>query len=175
MIEQGVAATSPKATEEDEGAPGKSGLSGVASWAALGVLVAFVALVVWMLSNASASESVWQRQMYVFASVEAIVFAAAGALFGVEVKRREVGKATEQADKANEVAAEAQRSERLASSKAERGETLAATARGLAAATASANAAAPDTPGTRGAAPSSQLAINTLAKVADELFPPNSA
>jgi hypothetical protein len=138
-------------------------------------LLAFAGLVVWMLASASASEQVWQRQMYVFASVEAIAFAAAGALFGVEVKRQEAAKAEQRMNQAVEEAAEAKRSERLASEDAEKGRTIAAVARGLAATTAfGTRPPGTDVPGARGAGTtgtSPDAALRTLAQVAEELFP----
>jgi len=161
-----------EAAKTEDGAA--AGLSRTVIWAALAILAAFAGLVAYMLISASASEQVWQRQMYVFASVEAIVFAAAGALFGVEVKRQEAAKAVQVADRAVEEAEEAKKSERQASEEAERGRTLAATARGLAATPAGTDARGPDVPGARGgpSSTSQQDVLRALAHVANELFPP---
>jgi hypothetical protein len=148
------------------------------------ILVAFGILVIWLLGTAQASSDLaWQRRMYVFGSVQAVVFTAAGALFGVEVKRREVATAVDRADQAVEEASEAKRSEQLASQDAQKGRAMAATARGLAAASRAAGAEArvelPSTPGVaRGAGASGfpagtspDAALQALARVADELFP----
>jgi hypothetical protein len=157
--------------------------SNTVTLAALVILAAFAVLVVWMLSTASKSELVWQRQVYIFASVEAIVFAAAGALFGVQVKRQETAKAEGRTDQAVQESKEAKLSERLAAADAQKGRTIAATTRGLAAAAANqedeklqpSGARSPNVPGggsgtARGTSPAA--ALRALAHVADELFPP---
>lgn len=76
------------------------GLSGVERWAVIGLLggfVIFVIVLVVLRDNPN-----WDRLVYVFASYEALAFAGAGALFGVEVKRREVDAArTEASDQRN--------------------------------------------------------------------------
>lgn len=50
----------------------------------------------------------WSRAAYLFASVEAIAFAAAGFLFGREVNRQRAERAEAHSDKAQEEAGEAQ-------------------------------------------------------------------
>lgn len=65
--------------------------------AVLAVLT-WVAFVVIMLLASDAEERTWTRLTFVFASVEAIAFAAAGALFGVSVQRERVEKAEERAE-----------------------------------------------------------------------------
>jgi hypothetical protein len=65
--------------------------------AVLAVLI-WVAFVVVMLVASDSSDMTWTRLTFVFASVEAIAFAAAGALFGVSVQRERVQKAEEKAD-----------------------------------------------------------------------------
>ena len=171
-----MSTSGPEAAAKAEDSPPAAGPSRTVVRAAVAILVAFAGLVAFMLISASVSdEQVWQRQMYVFASVEAIVFTAAGALFGVEVKRQETAKAVQVADRAIEEAEEAKKSERRSSEESERGRTLAATARGLAA-TASGTETrgpAPDVPGSRGPSSTSQQdALRALAHVANELFPP---
>jgi len=49
--------------------------------------------------SSNSSDTQWTRLAYVFGSVEAIAFAAAGALFGVTVQRDRVEKAEQKADK----------------------------------------------------------------------------
>jgi hypothetical protein len=75
----------------------KTGISGAP------MVVAIIALLIWagflvvMLSTTDANETQWARTTYLFASVEAIAFAAAGALFGVSVQRERVKSAEETA------------------------------------------------------------------------------
>lgn len=79
----------------------RTGISGIP------LVVAVVAIVIWavflvvMLGGTDTSETQWARMTYVFASVEAIAFAAAGALFGVTVQRERV-KSAEETAKRNE-------------------------------------------------------------------------
>ena len=78
-----------------------AGISGVP------MVVAIVAVAIWavflgiMLWATDTNETQWARMTYVFASVEAIAFAAAGALFGVTVQRERV-KSAEETAKRNE-------------------------------------------------------------------------
>ncbi len=55
--------------------------------AAAVVLVAFAGLVVFMVTEVGSSEIRWTRLAWLFASVEAIAFGAAGALFGSSIQR----------------------------------------------------------------------------------------
>lgn len=55
--------------------------------AAIAVLLAFAGFVVFMLTEAGTQELRWTRLAWVFASVEAIAFGAAGALFGSSIQR----------------------------------------------------------------------------------------
>lgn len=67
------------------------------------VLLAFGVLVVFMLGKTSSShtpDSDWNRLTYIYGSVEAIVFAAAGAIFGTTVQRSQTVRAEQQADQA---------------------------------------------------------------------------
>ncbi len=151
-----------------------------AVYAALGVLLFFGALVIFMLARSNVDDVTWQRQVYVYGSVEAIVFAAAGALFGVQIKRQEAKAADERASESAAEAKEAKVSERIAADQAQKGRTIAATARGLAAAsgrqsTDEPTASTESTPGRRGATPGNATtqaaALDALVHVADELFP----
>ena len=180
-------------TEDTSGnAPSSSGTTGAdtartisptAVWAAVAVLVAFGGLVIWVLSRAdTTNEIVWQREIYIYGSVEALVFAAAGALFGVQVKREQVAKAEQRATNSEAEAGEAKRSERAAASDAANGRAQAATIRGFAASAAAGGPAAgqgaqEDIPRAAGRAAgtggmTSDTALAALRNVADELFPP---
>jgi F0F1-type ATP synthase membrane subunit b/b' len=148
--------------------------------AAIAVLVAFGVLVGWMLITAKTTNGIlWDRQLYIYTSVEAIVFAAAGALFGLEVKRQQVTGAERRADASADRAAEALKSERLAATEAERARALAAATRGAIAASrdaAAADSQAADVPGAArspaGGRAAPDVALTALGNIADELFPP---
>lgn len=81
--------------------PEKETKSGIAGWpmaiAALALLV-WVAFLVVMTRATDSGETEWTRLAYIFTSVEAIAFAAAGALFGVTVQRERVKEAESKAD-----------------------------------------------------------------------------
>jgi hypothetical protein len=162
------------------GSGGTGGRPKIVNNAAIGILVAFAALVGWMMysANTNSLSVTWDRQIYIFGSVEAIVFTAAGALFGVEVKRQQVSDAEQRAERASERASEALESEKLASVDAQGGRALAAAARGVAAAASQAGPDAgetPDVPGGRGAVTgnaASDAALIALGSIADQLFPP---
>jgi len=63
-------------------------LPGVALIAALVALAAFAAFTAYMIGQADGENEVtWTRLAWLFSSVEAIAFGAAGALFGVSVQR----------------------------------------------------------------------------------------
>lgn len=70
------------------------------------------------------NENHWNRTLYVFGTVEAIAFAAAGFFFGSEVQRRTVEKAEERVQKVEELAEQAQ-------DEANKGKALAAAVKSL--------------------------------------------
>jgi hypothetical protein len=70
----------------------------------LAVLVGFGALTVFMTSQVNNSEPTWARLVYVFGSVEAVAFAAAGALFGAQVQRGQTQRAERRAEEAQQKA-----------------------------------------------------------------------
>jgi len=85
-----------------EPAPGSTStvknVSGVALVAAAVVLVGF-GVFVWYLATRSDTEEVtWTRLAWLFASVEAVAFGAAGALFGSSIQRQRAEKAEAKAD-----------------------------------------------------------------------------
>lgn len=80
------------------GAPGRTPLTGAALIAALIAISVWIVFLVVMVVSADIGETQWIRLTYVFASVEALAFAAAGALFGVSVQRDRVEKAEEKAE-----------------------------------------------------------------------------
>jgi hypothetical protein len=85
----------------------------VAVYVGIGIIVGFAALVVFMLIGSSQSELDWSRKVYIFGSVEAIAFTAAGYFFGKEVHRERAENAEKSAEKNREKAdaADKQRAE----------------------------------------------------------------
>jgi len=76
---------------------GTAVLSGVALVVAIIVLAAFGALAWFMITEVGADEVTWTRYAWLFASVEAIAFGAAGALFGSTIQRQQTERAEERA------------------------------------------------------------------------------
>jgi hypothetical protein len=64
------------------------------------LLLGFAVLVVYMLGQADGNATIWDRQIYIFGAVEAIVFTAVGWIFGREVHRSSAESAREDAEAA---------------------------------------------------------------------------
>ena len=78
--------------------PGK--LQGWALAAALVVMAAWLAMAGYLLTQADAPDDRWTRIGLVFSSIQAVAFAAAGALFGATVQAQRVEDAKHRADRA---------------------------------------------------------------------------
>jgi hypothetical protein len=85
-------------------------------WVAAMLIATFAVLTVFMLSWANASDAVWKNRVFVFSSVEAIVFTAVGWIFGREIHRTEAVSARKDAEDAKK---DAKVKSELASRKAE--------------------------------------------------------
>ena len=83
-------------------------ISGVALGTALLVLVAFAAFVWYMLTQRGVVETTWTRLAWLFSSVEAIAFGAAGALFGSSIQRQRAERAETAAERNADVAVRGQ-------------------------------------------------------------------
>ncbi len=68
------------------------------------LILGFVVLTVFMLGWAGGSEGAWKNRVFVFSSVEAIVFTAVGWVFGREVHRSGVETAKQDAKEAKDEA-----------------------------------------------------------------------
>lgn len=146
-------------TSDDKG----NGLPKLTQGVAVALLIGFAALVVVLLLQVTVEEVVWTRMAWIFSAVEAVAFAAAGALFGTSVTRQRAEKAENRADSAEERGRQVQQ---LASN----GEAL---ARAL---TADADALEADqwgmVEGPEGRqVPWSQVLVRRHAELARELFP----
>lgn len=90
-----------------EGTP----LAGTALVVAITVITLWLGLLAWLAFNADASDATWSRLLVLLGSVEAVAFAAIGALFGTTVQRQRVAdlaartEAAESRANANETAA----------------------------------------------------------------------
>jgi hypothetical protein len=85
-------------------------LSGVALIAALIVLAAWLVLLSWLAFHTGATEVQWARLGSVLGSLEAVAFAAAGALFGTTIQKQRVQEARERAEKAENRVSQAEKS-----------------------------------------------------------------
>jgi hypothetical protein len=103
---------------------GKLGTAGVV--AAFVVLAAWLALVVFLMLRIDTEETHWARLMAMLGSVEAVAFAAAGALFGTTVQKQRVEEAKEQAQKADQRASTAEQQALESAGDAANGRALAA-------------------------------------------------
>jgi hypothetical protein len=83
---------------DQDGETERAGISGVPMVVAVLAILVWIAFLAVMLLATDSNETQWARMTYVFASVEAIAFAAAGALFGVSVQRERVKAAERKAD-----------------------------------------------------------------------------
>lgn len=75
-------------------------LSGAALWVAIFAIVIWIGFSVFLITKVSTSEIEWTRIAWVFGSIQAIAFAAAGALFGTAVQQQNVDTAQRQATSA---------------------------------------------------------------------------
>jgi hypothetical protein len=86
----------PEAADAELG--DRRGLAGLALIAAVASLVALGVFTAYMISQADLDDEVtWTRLAWLFTSVEAIAFAAAGALFGAKIHRERAEKAESEA------------------------------------------------------------------------------
>ncbi len=69
------------------------------------VLALFSVLVTYMILQTDTEDERWTRLVFLFGAVEAIVFAAAGAIFGTQVQRARVENAEKRADEHADAAA----------------------------------------------------------------------
>jgi hypothetical protein len=72
-------------------------LSGVALGVAVLMLAGFAVLVIVLVVQSDSDDVTWTRLAWIFTSVEAIAFGAAGALFGSSIQRERAEKAEESA------------------------------------------------------------------------------
>jgi hypothetical protein len=88
---------------------GESTLHGAALVAALALVAAWLVLLGWMVFRTTVPDLEWTRLLVILGSLEAVAFAAAGALFGTTIQRRRVEDTKERAEKADERASQAEK------------------------------------------------------------------
>jgi hypothetical protein len=68
-------------------------LTGAALWVAIFAIAVWIGFSIFLITRAGANETEWTRIAWVFGSIQAIAFAAAGALFGTAVQQQNVNNA----------------------------------------------------------------------------------
>jgi hypothetical protein len=115
----------------------------------------------------------WDRLIYLFGGLEAVVFAAAGALFGTSVQRGNLADARKDASQARQEAETARTEAQLNVADAEKGKVLAEACRaaGQATETTSQRRGARDMDQFEATSPGASPDLRTLVTLADRLFP----
>jgi hypothetical protein len=159
----------PAASQSEAGESVQSSFRSTLRWTSPTLLAGFIVLVgfsifiYFMIGHIAAEEREWNRLAYLYGSVEAIVFAAAGAIFGTQVQRSQ----TENAE------ARAKDSEQKADMNADdavKGKVLSSAVKSM-------SRSGRTSGGTLGsqragpAAPATQSDLDRLAAIADSLFP----
>lgn len=65
----------------------------------IATLVVFTFFIVWLITEARADSQAWSKYMDLFPSIEAIVFAAAGAVFGTRLQKQQTNQALDTANR----------------------------------------------------------------------------
>lgn len=89
-----------KTRRSDNGSSSPPKLSGAALWVAIFAIAIWIGFSILLITKISTSEIEWTRLAWVFGSIQAIAFAAAGALFGTAVQQQNVNTAQQQATSA---------------------------------------------------------------------------
>jgi uncharacterized integral membrane protein len=82
------------------GSSASTNLAGEALWMAIFAIAVWIGFSIFLIAKANTNETEWTRIAWVFGSIQAIAFAAAGALFGTAVQEHHVNDAREQATSA---------------------------------------------------------------------------
>lgn len=87
-------------TTSDGGSSASPKLTGAALWTAIFAVAVWIGFSIFLIVRAGTSETEWTRIAWVFGSIQAVAFAAAGALFGTAVQQQNVTTAQQQAESA---------------------------------------------------------------------------
>jgi hypothetical protein len=90
----------PDSANAGDGAKARTPLAGAALAVAVAVVGVWLGFLILLLIEVNATEVTWSRLLVVLGSVEAVAFAAAGALFGTTVQRQRVEDQRARADAA---------------------------------------------------------------------------
>jgi len=142
-------------------------LEGAALAIAIIVVLAWLGLLGWLVARTGAQEVEWARLFSVLGSLEAVAFAAAGALFGTTIQKQRVNEAHARAEKAEGRASEAEKTAAEKTQAAANGRALASAVKARAAHRARPGDQLERVSATPGAAP----AVDDLAALANTLFP----
>ena len=93
-------ASPPTNTTPGDGSSGLPKPTGAALWTAIFAIAVWVGFSIFLIARAGTSETEWARIAWVFGSIQAVAFAAAGALFGTAVQQQNVNNAQQQAESA---------------------------------------------------------------------------
>lgn len=152
----------------------RQSLTGAPLFLAIGVVLVWLAAVIWLATQTSATEIVWARLTFLLGSIEAVAFGAAGAVFGTQIQRQRVdaaearaGKAEQDAHDKKQEAIESRREANAHREAAENGRVLAGAVK------AEAGRVVTDRQrGTRSAADDVPQSIRPVSlQIADKLFP----
>ncbi len=83
-----------------DGSSSSPKLTGAALWIAIFAIVVWIGFSIFLITKAGANETEWTRIAWVFGSIQAIAFAAAGALFGTAVQQQNINNAQQAATSA---------------------------------------------------------------------------
>ena len=83
-----------------DGSSASPKLTGAALWVAILAIAVWIGFSIFLIAKAGTNETEWTRIAWVFGSIQAIAFAAAGALFGTAVQQQNVNNAQQQATSA---------------------------------------------------------------------------
>ena len=90
-------AGTPGSASSSDSASSSPKLVGTALWVAIFAIVVWIGFSVFLIAKAGTNETEWARIAWVFGSIQAVAFAAAGALFGTTVQQQNVNNAQQQA------------------------------------------------------------------------------
>jgi hypothetical protein len=80
-----------------DGSSASPKLSGAALWVAIFAIAVWIGFSIFLIVKSGTNETEWTRIAWVFGSIQAIAFAAAGALFGTAVQQQNVDNAQQRA------------------------------------------------------------------------------
>ena len=83
-------------------------ISGVALVAALIVVAVWLGLLMWLIAHSDTTEIIWARWLTIMSALEAVAFAAAGAIFGTTVQHQRVAEAKARAETSDKRAEDAE-------------------------------------------------------------------